>query len=227
MQGRIILLSSLLLTHCTSPRPSSRIGTEPPPAIPSLSLESSLLETSRLSWQPRADHVAMVIPAEPLQKLKLELEHKEAMTLQSRPEASLWVLSPAELKILRAHMSLGEIHSYISKVGLQKIPFQPVCLSILRREEADKTLVTYFLALESKGLLEVRRQLSRHFVEHGGKPGSFDPEAYRPRITVGFNDRDLLREDSATGSSQPCVYHLAQTNLQPTEDARPTSKPLR
>jgi hypothetical protein len=209
-----------------SSKPLPQASIPESPALPELTIERRMLSASELSWQPRADHVAMQIPYEPLRRLKDELERREGMSLQSRPDASLLVLNPQELKILRTRLGLEEIHQFIAKTELQKIPYRPLCLGIMRHEEGSQKLRTYFLTVESQGIKDLRRQLSRRFVEKGGKPHSFQPDAYQARITVAYNQRDLLREEALSSSNNPCAYRLSW-NTQPTEEARPSAKPWR
>ncbi len=219
-------IGCFFVSGCLSIKPQPEQSPRPLPEPPQVSIETQTLGASKLSWQPRADHVAMVIPYEPLRRLKEEIEQKEGKTLQSRPEASLTVLSPAELKLLRTRLSLEEIHQMVAKVDLQKIPYRPQCLAVLRSEESQRSLITYYLIVEAEGLRDLRRQVAKRFVEKGGRAQSFYPDAYRPRITVAYNERDLLRDETVPQNSDACIYQLSWAS-QPTEDARPASRPLR
>ena len=211
MLRKVVFFVFFIGWGCISPHPSPDLSKSELwlQGAKSLPLGQEALQASKLEWKPRADHVAMVIPWEPLRRLKEELESRETTRLQSRSDATLVLLSHQELKVLRNKMSLDEIHQLITAVNIQKTAYRPLCVALMSKQIGGQKLLTYYLKVESEGLIKVRQQLEKQFIEKGGSPKTFDPKAYEPRITVAYNDHDLLRDEPSSLESGTCIYALS------------------
>ena len=166
------------------------------------------LATQKLDWTAKSQYVDMKVPYEPIAQLKKEIEAREGVTLQSRGEAHITVITPPEMSVLRTRLSLEQINGIIEKSRIQSIPFQLQCLGRGQLKQGDRRLATYYLLVQAPGLLQVREKLRQQFIAAGGERQAFSVERFRPHITVGFTERDLHSEDGVIKDSRSCIYRV-------------------
>ena len=173
-----------------------------------LRVDPEVLAAQKLDWTAKSQYVEMKVPYEPIAQLKKEIEAREGVTLQSRGEAHITVITPPEMSVLRTRLSLEQINGTIEKSGIQSLPFQLQCLGRGQLKQGERRLATYFLVVKAPGLLQVRETLRQQFIAAGGERQSFVVERFRPHVTVGFTERDLHAEDGVIKDSRSCVYKV-------------------
>lgn len=174
----------------------------------SIRVNPEALATHKLHWTAKSHYVEMKVPYEPIAQVKSEVETRDGVILQSRGEAHITVITPLEMTVLRARLSLEQINGTIAKLNIQSIPIQLQCLGRLQLKQGDRLLATYFLLVQAPGLLQVREKLRQQFVAAGGDGQAFVVERFRPHITVGFTERDLHPEDGVFKDSRSCLYNV-------------------
>lgn len=167
-----------------------------------------VLATHKLDWTAKSQYVDVKVPYEPIAQLKKEIEAREGVTLQSRGEAHITVITPPEMSVLRTRLSLEQINGTIEKSRVQSIPIQLQCLGRGQLKQGDRRLATYYLLVQAPGLLQVREKLRQLFSAAGGERQAFSVERFRPHITVGFTERDLHSEDGVIKDSRSCIYRV-------------------
>lgn len=205
MSKALVLLLSLAIASCrhteTNSAPSSQASTV-------LRIDPEVLATHKLDWTAKSNYVEMKIPYEPIAQVKKEVESREGVTLQSRGEAHITVVTPPEMTVLRTRLSLEQINGFMEKANLQKIPVQLNCLGRGQIKQGDRRLATYYVLVQAPGILQVREKLRQLFVGAGGDRQAFQPERIRLHITVGYTERDLHPEDGVIKDSRTCLYKV-------------------
>ncbi len=201
----LVLLLGLAVSSCRHTETSSTPATQPSSA---LRINPEVLATHKLDWTAKSNYVEMKVPYEPIAQLKLEVEKREGVTLQSRGEAHVTVLTPPEMTALRTRLSLEQINGFMEKSNLQKIPIQLNCLGRSQIKQGERRLTTYYVVIQAPGLLKVREKLRQQFVAAGGDRQAFVVERIHPHITVGYTERDLYPDDGVIKDSRSCLYKL-------------------
>lgn len=201
----LMLFLSLVMGSCrhteTSSAPSSQ-------ASSILRIDPEVLATHKLDWTAKSNYVEMKVPYEPIAQVKKAVESREGVTLQSRGEAHITLVTPPEMTVLRTRLSLEQINGFIEKSNIQKIPYQLNCLGRGQIKLGDRRLETYYVVVQAPGLLKVREKLRQQFMAAGGDKQAFVVESFRPHITVGYTDRDLHAEDGVIKDSRSCLYKV-------------------
>lgn len=113
-----------------------------------------------------------------------------------RGEAHITVITPVEYwDALRQKLSMAEIDAIALDCHIQASDVKLLGIGSGRAILNAKKEETFFIIVESKNLLRIRREIARRFIEKGGRPGLFDPETFYPHITLGFTLRDLHIQD--------------------------------
>jgi hypothetical protein len=205
------LLKALVLS-CTLVHGGCRLtGTksEPSQAIDEpIPVDPEVLAAHKLDWTAKINYVGMKVPYEPIAELKKKVEARQGVTLQSRGEAHITVVTPPEMNVLRTRLSLEQINSLIARSNIQATKIQVDCLGRGQLKQGNKTLATYFLLVKAPGLFQIREKLRQQFVTAGGDPQAFVVDRLRPHVTVGFTERDLHAEDGVIKDSRSCLYRL-------------------
>lgn len=140
--------------------------------------------------------------------LKTQIENQERLSLQSRGEAHITILTPAEwlqiTKIVPAKL-IAEL-AHLNR--LQDIPFQAVCVGRGEKKEDQKTLSTYFIVVDAPKLIEFRRSIQSVYITRGGSALDFDPNDFQPHITIGFTVRDLHSQDGVGKNKASCFSQI-------------------
>lgn len=147
----------------------------------------------------------MNLPFEPMVNLKKQVEQIEGVTLKTRGEAHITVVTPVEYwNILKSKISIEEINRIAEQMDIQNSTFEIVCLGRGQLNLAK----TYFVVVTSEDLTNIRKAVQNAFISKGGSPTVFDPLNFYPHITLGFTDRDLHESDGVVKGSNSCVYPL-------------------
>jgi hypothetical protein len=167
-----------------------------------------------MTFESHPDWVGLNLDPEPTTQLRKDLEVIRGSALKSRGEAHVTVITPPEFKILSEHLGMQEIEAVAQSMSIQTTPFNLLCLAEATHPKESK-LQTYFIVVESPGLLEIRREIFRRFVAAGGDPHALGNANYFPHITVGFSDRDLYDSDGILKDRRYCIMDLTTADGKP------------
>lgn len=150
-----------------------------------------------------ASYLAMNLPHTPVATLQRRLETEFETSLISRGEAHITVITPPEYVRLRPYVSMVTINRLAGPL-LQTTSFRVLCLGRSQASLNGTRHSTYFLVVDSPGLLNIRRQIAAAYREAGGSAPAFT-EDYHPHITIGFTKRDLYANDGAIKDRRSCL----------------------
>jgi 2'-5' RNA ligase len=119
--------------------------------------------------------------------------------LKNRGEAHITVVTPPEWKVLSQKLSIEEVHQWALDDKLHRAPYRPVCVGTYKLKDDS----TYFVVVESLALLRFRQKLKHEFDQRHGQ-GDFDPEHFKPHVTLGFTHKDLHEQDGAQKDESSC-----------------------
>ncbi|WP_413291484.1 2'-5' RNA ligase family protein [Bdellovibrio sp. HCB337] len=208
---RILLASLLMLTACatqTIQAPDSKTDSTVFNA-PSTSEKAEFIPHTE--EKPMKAYLAMNLPYPPYQALVGQLEKSEGVTLTTRGEAHITVVTPIEYdKVLKKHISIAEIHKIAEEAKIQESSFTPVCIGRGQKELNGKLEKTYYVVIESPALIELRGRIEEVYVKNGGKAQDFVPEKFLPHVTLGFTSRDLHFEDGVVKNRSSCAYQFKE-----------------
>jgi 2'-5' RNA ligase len=204
-----LIVGSLIVASCRHTEPSQELSAESSRALP---LSEDILASSQENWKALSDYVAVNIPFQPVVELKRQLEITEGIELKGRSEAHITVITPQEMTVLRSRLSLEQINRQAERAELQNLSFDVQCLGRGELKQGQKMQATYFLVVQSEGLLAFREQLRQLYGAAGGDKGDLSVKSFYPHITVGFTQRDLHFADGVIKDKQSCIYDLIWKN---------------
>tara|TARA_R110000868_G_scaffold163335_1_gene395506 strand:+ start:31928 stop:32530 length:603 start_codon:yes stop_codon:yes gene_type:complete len=154
-------------------------------------------------------YLSMDIPFKPVSSLFDFLKAKTGLSLISRGEAHITVITPIEyFDILKPHLSIEEIQSIAKDSKIQSSKFQIKCLGQGSKKIDQNLEQTFYLVVSSNDLLKLRTKIHKKFIESGGEADAFDPLKFYPHITLGFSKRDLHESDGIIKDSSSCMSNL-------------------
>lgn len=173
---------------------------------------TALTTTPQSQWRPQIfisypDWLGMNIDPVPVDQIRQQLERISGTSLKSRGETHITVFSPVEYKKIQSKMDMTELELVAHQMDIQKTTWTPICVA-RGVDQKNSGNVTWYIVVEAKGLLELRREVLRRFVKNGGNPADFDPANFYPHITIGFTDRDLFYTDGVIKDSRNCSFDL-------------------
>lgn len=203
---RILFASLVMLTACATSNTATESDFKVFNAPPTTEKAEFIPHTEE---KPFKAYLAMNLPYAPYQALHEQLQKAEGITLTTRGEAHITVITPIEYdKVLKKHLSIAEIHKIAEAAKIQDTPYTPVCIGSGQKVIDGKIEKTYFVVVESPGLIDLRGQIEEAYVKNGGKLQDFVPEKFSPHVTLGFTARDLHAEDGVTKQRGSCLYHF-------------------
>lgn len=162
---------------------------------------------------PFQSYLAMNIHYPPVDDIRRDLETRSGLTLQTRGEAHVTVITPVEYdKVLGAKLPIARINEIAREADIQRMTFDPLCIGQGRKTLDGKEESTFFIVVNSPDLLALRRRIHEAFVLAGGDAKAFDPAAFYPHITVGFTKRDLHAEDGVTKNREACLQSMVKAD---------------
>jgi 2'-5' RNA ligase len=159
------------------------------------------------------DWLAEPVELSKIDQLRSQLETISKLSLKSRGEAHITVISPPEFNILKSKLSMSEINIIAEHLNIEKAKWTPICVAQANLKNKPNSIVFYII-VKSEELIKIRNEISTSFLKKGGAPAEFDPLHYFPHITIGFTDRDLYEQDGVIKDTRNCVFDLT------TEDGR-------
>ncbi|OMJ07608.1 hypothetical protein AYI69_g11404 [Smittium culicis] len=78
------------------------------------------------------------------------------------------------------------------------------------RNSNPEKLCTYYIVVKDmdQDFLRIRKMIFDLYLRKGGERSWFDPSAFWPHITVGFDDRDLFNIDGVFKGSNSCISKI-------------------
>ncbi len=153
-------------------------------------------------------YLSLDLPYPPFEKIRLDLEKSQKLTLKSRGEAHITVLTPPEVKALADKLTWKEIQGLAHQLKIQESPYKLLCVGKGVHKTKPAEGETYYVVVESERLFEIRRKIQALYVGKGGDPKNFNPEKFYPHVTLGFVKRDLHLEDGVLKNTDTCLYSL-------------------
>ncbi|ORX45507.1 hypothetical protein DM01DRAFT_1311806 [Hesseltinella vesiculosa] len=120
----------------------------------------------------------------------LEQLNSSDAPLLSRQEAHITVITPPEYTVLsQAEVTMDQINAIALENDIQSCPFELICIGRVHDKGDD---VYDLIVIPGESLLHIREDVFRLYVSQGGNPSYFDPQMFRPHVTVGFTKTDLF-----------------------------------
>ncbi|KAJ1947651.1 hypothetical protein GGF37_000234 [Kickxella alabastrina] len=213
----LVFLSTYSAPTVTRQQPGSTIIYDP--TAPTFHLSSQALDSSKL---PFANHSTLE-PYQSYLQQTLDFTHFQSLfdsvnnlsgggILRTRGEAHITVISPPEYDMVLkpAGLTIEEIEGIALRSKIQAARIAPVCLGRfkgrLKEEEQEGELLLFSLVVADVygDLMAIRRDVFKLFRERGGQGALFQPEAFWPHVTIGYNQRDLFVQDGIYKGSNYC-----------------------
>ncbi|PIA19100.1 hypothetical protein COEREDRAFT_90467 [Coemansia reversa NRRL 1564] len=196
---------------------------------PSFGLQHGALRSDKIPFhshseeKPFGTYLQQTLEFKPFQGLFTAVNATAGVALQSRGEAHVTVVSPPEFDyVLKpAGVTIREIEAIAINANIQAARLKPVCLGrfngSLPRPTSDLDegvfmLYSLVVADDYGDLLSIRQQISRLYHEKGGEGALFQPEAFWPHVTIGYDRRDLFVEDGIYKGKNFCYARIHTEN---------------
>lgn len=161
--------------------------------------------------KPFGSYLAMNLADAPYKPLQPQIEVIEGLSLKSRGEAHITVITPLEYEnILKNHISIEEINTIALESGIQSSHIQNICIGRGQKVVHGKIEKTHYVVIDSPNLFKIRRLIHSAYIKKGGNDQDFKPEHFFPHVTIGFTLKDLHFEDGITKDKESCVYYFAK-----------------
>ncbi|KAJ2784571.1 hypothetical protein H4R18_001036 [Coemansia javaensis] len=197
------------------------------PDAPTFALRAGALDSSRVPFASHADgtpfgsYLQQTLDFAPFADLFAAV-NATAGTLRSRGEAHVTVVSPPEFeRVLKpAGVAIGEIEAIAMRAGIQRARLAPVCLGRFSGalpnpatdDDRGRFLLYSLVVADAFGdLARIRQEVFKLYRERGGEGALFQPEAFWPHVTIGFDRRDLFVEDGLYKGANWCYAHIRST----------------
>lgn len=203
MRAFHLVIISLSLTACASKSPYALSSL--PYSNEDLKPKATrgIASVSHDKSKPKS-YLSLDLPYAAFEKLRLEVEKNQHVTLQHRGEAHITVVNPVEFTKLKKKISMNEISALAERMELTKAPYHLLCVG----KGAVKDDSTYYAVVESDRLFQIRKAIHMLYTSKGGKAEDFSPEQYHPHVTLGFTKKDLHFEDGVIKDASSCIYSL-------------------
>lgn len=159
---------------------------------------------------PHRGYLAMNIAFEPVKDLFEDIEEQTGLSLISRGEAHITVLTPKEYSALAEVLDPAEIDGIADRSRIQSSVFEIVCVGQGSQGRESGSDSTFFIVVTSPDLLDLRQTILDEYSEQGGKGFPFVATHYYPHITVGFTKTDLHEEQGVVKDQSSCIGKLEE-----------------
>ncbi|KAJ2798067.1 hypothetical protein H4R20_004953 [Coemansia guatemalensis] len=195
------------------------------PGTPSFNLRRGALCSNKVPFQshsedrPFGSYLQQTLDFAPFQDLFTAVSAAAGVALQSRGEAHITVVTPPEFDYVlkQVGVTIEEIEAIAIDANIQGARLKPVCLgrfngSLPRptsdTDKGDFVLYSLVVADGHGDLLRIRQQISKLFHDKGGEGALFQPEAFWPHVTIGYDRRDLFVEDGIYKGKNFCYARI-------------------
>lgn len=181
----------------------------------SLVLAKQVHNNQQLSFTPHhgegrwGKYLTMNINYAPINQLFNQLSPQRPKPLKNRGEAHITVITPVEFyQVLGKKLSIEQISQIARDHHIQSATFEVVCLGRGQATVENVLEETFFVVVNSKDLVNIRRKIQALYIEQGGAAEDFNPNHFFPHITLGFSARDLHENDGVIKNSASCYRQL-------------------
>ncbi|KAJ1735576.1 hypothetical protein LPJ72_001800 [Coemansia sp. Benny D160-2] len=199
------------------------------PGAPTFLLKKSALDstgipfTSHASDKPFGSYLQQTLDFGPFKELFDAISAASNATIHSRGEAHITVITPPEFDLVLkpGGVTIEEIESIATANGIQNARLMPVCLGRFNgtlpdpahsTDKAGFLLYSLVVADVYSDLLTIRRKIFKLYGEKGGQGALFQPEAFWPHVTIGYDRQDLFIEDGIYKGSNYCYAPIRTTS---------------
>jgi 2'-5' RNA ligase len=165
---------------------------------------------SPVMFVENASYLAMNISYKPIERLKQAVSSRTGSKLKNRGEAHITVLTPSEFSAIAKVLDKKEINELAVAGNIQAIEFSALCLGSGSISKDGKIERSYFVVVESPGLIALRQSLLKSFENKARSAAPFEAEHYYPHITIGFTKSDLHEEQGVIKDAKSCVGALEE-----------------
>lgn len=204
----VSVLSTLALVNCANKSSIKSVNRNY--KGPSISIHSDIYKKVEFidNSKTNPSYLSVNVFYSPLTNVRSQIEQWEKRPLVHRGEGHITVLTPDEYQQLITVLS-GELINEVALLNrIQQVPFEVVCVGRGHKQEANKTLYTYFIVINSSELIRIREALQTLYITRGGRESEFIPEIYQPHITIGFTERDLHAHDGVEKNKSSCYSEI-------------------
>lgn len=153
-------------------------------------------------------YLAVNLPTKVFEKLRQDIEKSQGLSLRSRGENHITVITPPELKKLSTKVKPQEIFALAERMKVDETPYTLLCVGKGALTEKGVEESTFYVVIESDRLFQIRRAVQVLYTSKGGAAQDFEPDLYYPHVTLGFTKRDLHYEDGVVKDASSCIYNL-------------------
>ncbi|RYZ59315.1 MAG: hypothetical protein EOP07_04350 [Proteobacteria bacterium] len=157
-------------------------------------------------------YLARNVSYKPIDRLKVALTARTATKLKNRGEAHITVFTPSEFAQLAKVLDKKQINELAIAGNIQAIEFSTVCVGSGSQTKSGKTDRTYFVVVQSPGLLALRQSIVDSYTAKNGSKPTFDPAHYTPHITIAYTKADLHEDQGVIKDEKSCVGSLEEIN---------------
>ncbi|MFZ3229021.1 MAG: hypothetical protein WA160_02360 [Pseudobdellovibrio sp.] len=192
----ILILASFVVVNSTAQ------------AVQYLPISRTIFANRQLPFEPHQGSgpfdttLAMNIQYEPVKIIRENLVQALKVNLhffdgwEKNGEAHVTVITPPEYSnVIKKFVSIERMEQIAADMGIQDSDISILGIGKGAVSINSKAEETYFLIVQSRNLLRIRRQIYREYLANGGPENAWDPNHFFPHITVGFSLRDLHESD--------------------------------
>lgn len=146
------------------------------------------------------------------EKVRKQLETLIGRPLKHRSEAHITLISPPEFESFQKVISMNELEKELSTDKIQSLDFDEVCIGKgSKAKGSSQKIETFFVVVESKAIRSLRLQIQELLAKRGHN--QFKAEVFDPHITLGFDERDLHKEEGIIKNRASCFFPLQNLHL--------------
>lgn len=155
-------------------------------------------------------YLTMNLPYGPMPELVKQIETREQVSLKTRGEAHITVVTPVEFwhQLKPYGISMKQIDQIAKDFKIQSSPFQIICLGRGEAVLAGQPQQTYYVVVKSEALLAIRKNVQELVQD---TDSAFKAESFYSHITIGYTERDLHESDGILKDSNTCIADIELT----------------
>ncbi len=160
------------------------------------------------SLQFHANYLVMSLPFLFMRPVYDDLKSRVDGKLISRGESHVTVMTPPEEALLAAvGITQTMIDAVAAQKNIQQAELIPFCLGMGQAILDGKTEKTYFIVVQARQLLDIRRSIGA-IVQKPSSGASIEAGHFFAHVTVGFTRRDLFEQDGVIKDAASCIFPL-------------------
>ncbi|KAI9314858.1 hypothetical protein BX666DRAFT_1964179 [Dichotomocladium elegans] len=178
---------------------------------PAVAVSMKLFDTSEIPFTNNSGWLGFTLNYKYIEPVAIAINTTEA-PLQTRGESHITVLTPPEFTLLStANVTQDEVNDIALAHNIQSTKFETVCLG---REEIvldGKTYIVYQIIVKAPALVSIRQEIFRLYASKGGNTALFDPDFFKPHITVAYTVGDVFEQNGVYKGYNVCYAPIIIT----------------